>query len=326
VIAPAGASDLDVGIDSVEEVEDAVEEVLAEVPVIEELVEETLADVDDLEIDENADIVVEFEASDGSTVEIPDEADEPLVLESTDGETTEIELPGNGDDAHVGDDGSVVYEDAAPDTDLLVQAQEEGGVRVITVIDGAGAPTQFAFGVDVTPTTFMTVSDDGGVVIFDPETGHLDVVPAPWAYDANGDEVPSWYTIANNSVILNVDHRAVEAYPVVADPCWSCIVTGATTFFLGASVLGFLCGTGQAPLCGLAAYVGAGSLGVGAHETVRTGSPWPLLCSLFDGAAGVGSATYGVINALLDVMDGVFGSVGISLSIPRASSVFRSCR
>ena len=166
-----------VGIDSVEEVEEALEETLAEVPVIEELVEETLADVEDLEINENADVVVELETDAGDTVEIPDEADEPIVLESAEGEVLEVELPGNGDDAEVLDDGSVIYEDAVTDTDIVVQAQEDGGVRMITVIDGPDAPAQFPFEVSITPSTVIMAGDDGTVGIVDIETNSVEVLP-----------------------------------------------------------------------------------------------------------------------------------------------------
>lgn len=210
------------GIDTPDEVEEAVEEVLQEVPVIEDLVEETAADVSDLKIDEAADVVVELEAADGSIVEIPDEADEPVVLENADGTALEVELPGNADDAEVTADGAVIYEDAVVDTDIVVQAQEDGGVRMITVIDGAGAPTAFDFAVDRDGAESLVLEDDGAVGIYDGAGSLVDWVPAPWAYDAEGNEVPAWYTIDGDTLVLNVDHTAVEAYPVVADPCWSC--------------------------------------------------------------------------------------------------------
>lgn len=218
IAAPAGASDPDVGIDSAEEVEEALEETLAEVPAIEQLVEETLADVDDLDINENAEVVVELETEDGSTVEIPDEADEAIVIESADGETLEIQLPGDGDDAEVIDDGSVIYEDAVTDTDIVVQAQEDGGIRAFAVIDGAGAPNSFDFGVDVEGADDLILFDDGSVVVLDADGEPLAEVPAAWAYDADGNEVPSWYSVSDGNLRLHVDHSATSAYPVVADP------------------------------------------------------------------------------------------------------------
>lgn len=228
VAAPANALDgPDVGIDSIEEVEEAVEEVLAEVPVIGDLVEETLADVSDLEINETADVVVELEADNGSTLEIPDEADEPIVLEAPDGSSLEVELPGNGDDAEVTDDGSVIFEDAVTDTDIVVQAQEDGGVRMIAVIDGAGAPETFDFPMDQE----IILADDGSAFLVD-GADLVAQIPAAWAYDANGDEVPSWYTIEGGSLVLNVDHSTTNAYPVIADPQLKVGWTGTVTLKL----------------------------------------------------------------------------------------------
>ena len=231
-IVPAGASDLDAGVDSAEEVEEALEETLAEVPAIEELVEETLADVADLEINENADVVVELETSDGSTVEIPDEADEPIVLENAEGDVLEVELPGNGDDAEVLDDGSVVYEDAVTDTDIVVQAQEDGGVRIIAVIDGEGAPSRFEFPVEVGDGERLEVGSDGTAAVVDSDDFVVSLVEVPWAFDANGASVPTTYSASGNNLVLNVAHSAAEyAYPIVADPRWTWGWVSGTAYF-----------------------------------------------------------------------------------------------
>ena len=231
-IAPAGASDPDVGIDSVEEVEQALEETLAEVPAIEELVEESLADFNDLEIDENSDVVVELDTDNGATVEIPADASDPIILEGTDSEDTiHVELPGNADDADVLDDGSVVFEDAAVDTDLVVQAQEDGGVRVLAVLDGADAPTRF----DFEGEQELLLFDDGSALALDDTGEPVAEIPAPWAYDANGNEVPSWYTVDGTTLTLHVEHSAVTAYPVVADPEYRRTWYGLVTYKFNSS-------------------------------------------------------------------------------------------
>ncbi len=218
---PASAKGKDAGIDSIDEIEDAVEDVLAGTPV-DDLVDETAADVKGLDVDESADVVVELETDDGDTVEIPSEADEPIVIENAEGDTLEVELPGKGDDAEVTDDGSVVYEDALPDTDIVVQAQDNGGVRVMTVIDGTDAPTSFDFPVKNKKVRSLRLMFDGSVAMLDASREIIDVVPAPWAYDNEGNDVPAWYTIDGSVLTLNVHHSAASAYPIVADPCWSC--------------------------------------------------------------------------------------------------------
>lgn len=277
IAAPAGASDLDVGIDSAEEVEEAIEETLAEVPVIEDLVEETQADVADLEIDENADVVVELETDEGATVEIPAEADQPIVLEGADGdEAIEVGLPGSADDADVLDDGSVVFEDAAADTDLVVQAQEDGGVRVLAVLDGADAPNRF----DFEGEQELILFDDGSAMALDEAGEPVAQIPAPWAYDADGNEVPSWYTADGTTLTLHIEHSAVTAYPVVADPqyrrTWYGLVTYkfnssetnalsqalGTASHAGALTAAYCAGIGV-PACSFPASLAWAALGVG---------------------------------------------------------------
>ena len=79
-------------------------------------------------------------------------------------------------------------------------------------------PTAFDFPADLDGEENLTLLADGSVLLSNALGENVYEVPAPWAYDAEGNEVPSWYTISGDTLTLNVDHSAVEAYPVVADP------------------------------------------------------------------------------------------------------------
>jgi len=206
--------------------------VLAKVPDLAELVEESAADISDLAIDRsaNAEVAVEFETDDGDVVEVPADADDAIVLEGQ-GRTLEIALPGGGSDAEVVGDGSVVYEDAMPDTDFVVQAQEDGGVRMIAVLDGRDAPSRFDFRVRTKRGNRLEVGADGSAAVVDRDDFVVAYVEAPWAYDAAGNEVPSFYTVRRNKLVLNVDHSQVKAYPVVADPRWTWGWISGTAYF-----------------------------------------------------------------------------------------------
>lgn len=225
---PAMASESeDAALDTVEDVEEALDEVLESVaPEVLELVDETRTDVSQLEIDITADEVVEFESEDGDlAVAIPKDGTDGVLLEY-EGEdedsdaTIEIGMPGDGEDAAVTEDGSVVYEEIANDSDLVVEALDNGGVRMMVVIDGADAPTDYAFDLDIPDDAELRLNDDdGSVSVIDSDGETVGVFSTPWAYDANGASVPTHYTIEGDTLIQTVLHEGFT-YPVVADPSW----------------------------------------------------------------------------------------------------------
>ena len=62
---------------------------------------------------------------------------------------------------------------------------------------------------------------DGSVEIHSAHGELLSVVSAPWAYDANGSQVPTHYEISGNTLTQVVNHTDQDvAYPVVSDPFW----------------------------------------------------------------------------------------------------------
>lgn len=45
-------------------------------------------------------------------------------------------------------------------------------------------------------------------------------IAAPWAVDANGSPLPTYYSVDGNTVVQTVETTADTAFPVVADPSW----------------------------------------------------------------------------------------------------------
>lgn len=43
-------------------------------------------------------------------------------------------------------------------------------------------------------------------------------IATPWAVDANGDSVRTWYTIVGSKVTQHVEHGPSDAYPITVDP------------------------------------------------------------------------------------------------------------
>lgn len=173
----------------------------------------------------------------GSTVEIPADPSDGISL-TAGGQNIVIDLPGADESQNatvVGD--TVVYENAAPSTDVAVQATTGGGVRQLMTIAGPEAPNSFAFPVDVPDGATLALTEDGGARIVR-GTEEIAVIAPAWARDANGASVPSHYTVDGNKLTQHVQFNTGTAFPVTADPLW---IAGIVFYIVGTR-----CGVGAA--------------------------------------------------------------------------------
>ena len=158
-------------------------------------------------------------AAAGSVVELPSDPSDGLSLTTAGGASIEIGLPGatNADDGVRQASGEVVYADALPDVAVAAQATPDGGMRALVVIDGPQAPTEFKFPMTVPEDASLVYSADGGVFVVSADSTVLAQVAAPWAFDASGKAIPTFYRI-NGKTLVQIVHHAGAVYPVVADP------------------------------------------------------------------------------------------------------------
>lgn len=180
---------------------------------------------------------VPLDVSDGYLTAAPGEGGEIAAgVDATDGltftpaegtRTTTVGLPGAATlgDAVVSDDGSITYsgDAATPSLNVLTAAD---AVRVSTVISSAEQGTEFVydFGVDAT----VEIHADGSAIVdTDADEGSPEPqaelivadIAAPWATDAAGAPVETYYVAEGGVMTQVVNHRkAAITYPVVADP------------------------------------------------------------------------------------------------------------
>jgi hypothetical protein len=128
----------------------------------------------------------------------------------------------NGSAAIVTADGTVVYEATqGDDVAVAVQALSTGGVSIRTILASADSGRSFTYPVQggITPE----LRADGGLDLVAYSAGVRVVVggvDAPWAFDANKQQVPTRYTVSGNQFTQVVDVSANTAFPVVADPTY----------------------------------------------------------------------------------------------------------
>ena len=93
-----------------------------------------------------------------------------------------------------------------------------GGRRTFFLIHDATSSHEAEIPVDVPPGGHMSVNPDGSVTVFDADGNPVSVVAAPWAYDANGNPVPTDYEVRDGRLIQTVYADEATAYPILADP------------------------------------------------------------------------------------------------------------
>jgi hypothetical protein len=138
-------------------------------------------------------------------------------------------------DAPVGvqvETGVGVFLDTAADTSTLVlDLTTAGGTgfAVVELLASAASPEAFTYHVELAEDHTLALDDKGGIVVINPDGSWIQPIAPPWAFDSEGNQVPVRYELAGNRLVMHVKHRGVTdvSYPIVADPCWSCIKKAA---------------------------------------------------------------------------------------------------
>ncbi|MFB7646061.1 hypothetical protein ACFC0S_19700 [Streptomyces sp. NPDC056084] len=118
--------------------------------------------------------------------------------------------------------GTVVYTDAAASTDIAVQPITGGGARSLLVLKDRNAPTVHRFELDLPSGTEAVANQDGGYDLVrnagDDAGVTVGAIDAAWAKDANGNDVPTSYTLDGTTLVQEIKITSETTFPVVADP------------------------------------------------------------------------------------------------------------
>lgn len=166
----------------------------------------------------------------GGEMVISVEPEQGLQVESPSGVSVALGVGDvEGEGQVVGSD--VVFETNSRQASVVARASTEGAQALI-VIEGASAPTEYEFPVQVeNGIARLGVTSDGEIEIWSPSESHpAATVAPPWAIDANGFAVPTRFEIRGSSLVQVVDHEGA-AYPVVADPKYTWGWVTGTTYY-----------------------------------------------------------------------------------------------
>lgn len=120
--------------------------------------------------------------------------------------------------------GVAVAASGNPQSGYLLQSLEGGrGVRAMVTISGPDAPTSFKFDLSIPRGAFIAEAADGSVGIGQTVNGEdvlSGTIAAPWAIDADGNDLPVTQKVSEKGIKLAVNTANVTSWPVVADPSY----------------------------------------------------------------------------------------------------------
>jgi hypothetical protein len=211
----------------------------------------------------------------GTTVDAPKDAAEGVDL-GLGGNQLSVQLPG-ASDAGAGQkiaNGTVAYPSDGP-TANAVQATAGGEVKMLTVVNSADAPDSFAYELEVPGGGSVQLTEGGGAAVLDSAGQVVAGVKTPWAEDASGAHLRTWFTTDGTALTQHVDYTGA-AFPVTVDPWWSPFLTAFRWAGTGAKILVKKVGPWAVVLC-------------------LTGSGWAWYRSDSQGWVRVGDAVIGCI-------------------------------
>lgn len=146
-----------------------------------------------------------------SPADLPDEAGNSIEFDQTD---FAITIPGNAEVEQVA--GASVYEQTQPGTTTVVQPTRQGA-QILTVLDSAASATNHAYQMQIPAGGQAIQNADGSIAVTDGEGTPEVTIATPWAQDATGRDLPTHYTLHDNTLTQHIDTTGAT-FPVVADP------------------------------------------------------------------------------------------------------------
>lgn len=155
----------------------------------------------------------------GVTVDVPRDAGDGVTMTQPDGSSMVVTPPQSGNAAVAPIAQGVAAIPGNDGASTAVQALEDGTTRFVNVIADKNAPQDFTYAISVPGGGSVTVNPDGTAAALDSSGVVLAEVAKPWATDANGTSVPTWFTTDGTSLTQHVDFANGNfAFPIKADP------------------------------------------------------------------------------------------------------------
>ncbi|WP_198407277.1 glycine zipper domain-containing protein [Nocardia terpenica] len=102
-------------------------------------------------------------------------------------------------------------------TEVAVHKPGGGEQTFILMVDPT-APREYRFRQQIPPGGRLRENPDGSVDVLDAAGNVVEHTNPPWAYDALGRSVHTWYDVDGDTIVQHIEPGDDETYPILADP------------------------------------------------------------------------------------------------------------
>ena len=95
---------------------------------------------------------------------------------------------------------------------------DDAGLSVLIEIASAASVTKHSFDIDLPEGATLILTEEGTIDVLGGDRYTIAVFEAPWAVDADGNDLPTHFKVDGNTITQMVETDETTAYPVVADP------------------------------------------------------------------------------------------------------------
>lgn len=154
----------------------------------------------------------------GVEVKIPSNGRKPIRISPSVDEAISISLPFPEDEPKAFQvlPGIAAFEHNNSSTSVVI-VKNDGSLQVTTKIDSQTAPEVYEYKLELPIGSKVQPLGEGLIILRGQKI--IGMLAAPWAKDANGQEVRTNFTVTKDSIIQIVHHREKKySYPIMADP------------------------------------------------------------------------------------------------------------
>ncbi|GAB2553463.1 hypothetical protein [Nocardia heshunensis] len=101
---------------------------------------------------------------------------------------------------------------------LTITKPWDGGEQTFILMDDPSAPRDYRFPQDAPPGGVLRKNPDGSVDVLDANGHVVSHTNPPWAYDALGRPVDTWYDLDGDTIVQHIDPDPENVFPILADP------------------------------------------------------------------------------------------------------------
>lgn len=128
-----------------------------------------------------------------------------------------IEVVGDYTPSASTESGTLALSSNDDDSTVVVQPLSEG-IRLLSVIPSEGSSHEFKYALNLPDDAALVKESDGSISVTSATING--VFAPPWARDAAGTDVKTWYELEGHTLVQQVAPTDSAVYPVVADPSW----------------------------------------------------------------------------------------------------------